>query len=153
MPENRPKPWRNRFYWLAEEDVAAATRLLGLLTRADLQDRGRGVPDATELEDFARSALALRHRRIKLMGDMFATEAPFAMLLSLYAGRASGVPQTAAELTASAGLTPSTLLRWLAPLVAQGWLVRTRGSDARKAQISLTPQAEKALDELFRAFL
>jgi DNA-binding MarR family transcriptional regulator len=86
-----------------------------------------------------------------MLGDMFSTEAPFAMLLALYAGRTRDTPHTVTELNEATRLPPSTALRWLGPLVSGGWVARTRGSDARRAEFRLTKKASEALDDLFSA--
>lgn len=145
-------PSQSRFYWLSDEDVGAAVRLLALLARGEGFDVPAGQPlVAPTLEERARHALALRQRRIALLGDMFSTEAPFAMLLALYAGRTRAAPHTVTELNEATRLPPSTALRWLGPLVSGGWVTRTRGSDARRSELRLTKKAGKALDELFGA--
>lgn len=141
---------QSRFYWLSDEDVGAAARLLALLTRANGANVSAGQPlVAPTLEERAQHALALRQRRIAVLGDMFSSEARFAMLLALYATRTNDTPYTVTDLHEATHLPPSTALRWLGPLVDNGWVTRTRGRDARTAEIWLTRKAGKALDELF----
>jgi hypothetical protein len=138
------------FYWLSDADVSAATRLLALLARGEgAAPAARQSRIALEPQDLAGYALALRKRRIALLGDMFAAEPPFAILLALYSSRTRAGARSATELTEAVCLPPSTALRWLGPMATAGWIARARGSDARKARISLTEKATDALDQLF----
>lgn len=148
-----PKPDRRHILWLAEADVSAARRILGLLAETDRSsfagDRASPAGPAEALER-ARNLLLLRPRRIEIFGPDFSSEPPFAMLLALYSHEGRQPALTANQLSEFAWLAPSTNLRWLDLLVKGGWVERsTEATDRRRARIVLTDKARHAMQELF----
>jgi DNA-binding MarR family transcriptional regulator len=145
-----------RLVWLSEEDVSAAARLLSLLGAPGMDDAGpdgRGASKAAARNravERASLALYLRQRRIERLGEMFAHEPPFQMLLSLFVSEKRESAVTITRLSDLAWLTPSTTLRWLEALVGDGWISRTDvADDARKSRLCLTDKAHAAIEELF----
>ena len=98
----------------------------------------------------ARFAIAMRERRVEVLGNEFEAEPPFDILLALYISEGSEKIITVTKLAELALLAVSTALRWLDRLVSDGWIERTRvAGDARKSRLSLTAKSRNALDQLF----
>lgn len=143
---NRQKrqPQASRRVLLAESDVEAARRLLGLLAGCAHSER-----DRQERLQQAQAELDFRYRRAEVMGR-FAAEAPFALLLALYTTEHREGSMTVTRLTEVALLKHSTTLRWLDELVPEGWVERgSDREDARKVLLCLTSKARDVLDKLF----
>lgn len=152
-------PWfsRNanhrRSLWLSEKDIEAATRLLEILARdpgtSDPRGQSEGAVDRKCLLERANALMALRQRRVALLGPKFATDAPFDMLVALYAAGSIGDIFTARQLRQVADLTEGTTARWLHELVKEGWVTKAAvKTDARMVQLSLTPKAVEAVEQL-----
>jgi DNA-binding MarR family transcriptional regulator len=137
---------RRRVVWIADDDVATARRLLELLEDAPGPD-GRDPGDRRLAVDRARSTLSLRKRRVELLGELFASEPPFALLIALYANESRYPEMSLGDLNELASVTPTTALRWLDDLVASGWIERRR-LPRRKTRLSLTTKARTGLDKL-----
>jgi DNA-binding MarR family transcriptional regulator len=151
----RRGPHPRPFLWLTDEDIAAARRVLLVLSEreagaADGHPDGRNlaVPDPRNLFDRAELLLAMRERRIHVFGARFSTEQPFAMLLALYVIEDREPAITVSRLAELACINMTTTLRWLDILLKQGWLSRTSTQDRRKAQISLTEKSREAMERL-----
>ena len=155
-----PKSGRGQFFWLAEEDVAAARRILSLLGQESgtLPAREIGKPEKPasisrsrqSIIERAQLSLSLRQRRIEVLGPRFSSDAPFAMLVALFVleDREPGLGVTRLGIFARLGI--STTLRWLDYLLKYGWVTRTGVSgDKRKARITLTDKGRMALERLF----
>jgi DNA-binding MarR family transcriptional regulator len=129
--------------------VAAARRLLAALGGEGEQSETAGVDSARALER-GQLWLSLSQRRVAVLDRSFSAEAPFMMLLALYATEKREPSVTVTNLTQLAGTTPSTTLRWIEPLMDGGWITRSSvAEDRRKALISLTEKARRGLEELF----
>ena len=90
----------------------------------------------------------VRERRLHLFD--FSAEAPFLLLLALYANEEWEPVITLTRLTQLAWLSLSTSIRWLDQLVEQGLIERgDDAGDGRKTLLSLTSKARTRLDELF----
>lgn len=139
---------------VSEEDVRSAARLLALLapgaTETGKRARKGRSPSRLELVDHARTALAIRERRIHKLGHGFSAEPPFVMLLALYVAEQHEPIVSVTRLTQLSFIQPTTVLRWLEPLTANGWIERRSDPDQRrKAMLSLSEKARTALDDLF----
>ncbi len=137
---------------LAAEDVEAARKVLALLTQAEGHDGQLSPPSDGRgaLLGRARFALALRQRRLELLGSDFSAEPPFDILVALYVNEGTDKIITASTLAELASVPPSTILRWLDYLVSNGWVDRSRvADDARKFRITLAAKSRRALDRLF----
>lgn len=150
---------QRRLVWLSEEDLSAAARLLaaiGASPKTRDHQEGANAARATTTADRADAtkraslSLHLRQRRMECLGEMFANEPPFQMLLALYVSEDREPDITAVRLGNLAWLAQSTALRWVDPLIAGGWISRADvPQDARKSDLRLTAKAYDALDNLF----
>lgn len=133
---------------MTEQDAESARRLLSLLAPAD--SGKASTTSRGERVQHAQAQLDLRYRRFKVLGKPFAAEAPFAMLLALYASEAREPQLTLSRLTELARITHPTAYRWVELLENAGWIDRADDpEDARKVLLRLRPAARNALDELF----
>jgi DNA-binding MarR family transcriptional regulator len=147
---SQKKHWH--IFGLAAEDVEAARRVLALLTEGQEGDRqlnppfnGRGA-----LLSRARFALALRQRRLELLGRDFTAEPPFEILTALYVSEGADTIITASRLADLTAVAPTTVLRWLDTLESSGWIDRSSvAEDARKSRIALSDKSRGLLDQLF----
>lgn len=131
---------------LLEEDREAARRLLALLSDSN----GPRTGDRAQALARAKAALLLRHRRSEILGPRLSSEAPYSILLALYATDGAETGVTVTRLTQIATLRFSTALRWLEPLVAKGWIIREDDKDdGRRARVFLSDKSRDALDRLF----
>jgi DNA-binding MarR family transcriptional regulator len=147
-----------RRLFVSELDVAAARRLLSLIgaensaseaTAMSEADRNPRVANDDAVQR-AREALAFRERRLRSMNGRLVAEAPFVMLLALYAAEEWEPAMTTTRLGQLTALTPGTTARWLEVLASEGWIER-RGdaSDGRKTLLSLSVKARQGLQDLF----
>ena len=140
---------------VSDDDIAAAKKLLEKLVNAssavpgDVQEAPIGSPaDRREMLARARAVCEVRERRLHLFD--FSAEAPFLLLLALYANEEWEPVITLTRLTQLAWLSLSTSIRWLDQLVEQGLIERgDDAGDGRKTLLSLTTKARTRLDELF----
>lgn len=141
---------------LTEQDVAAARRVLNILcVRGAQTSETDGAPvkepstDRQKTFKQAELLLAMRLRRIEILGDRFSSEPPFTMLLALFVVQNFEPTVTATRLGELSGMGSSTTLRWLSILLREGWVKRQSTKvDRRKAQISLTEKSRVAMDRL-----
>jgi DNA-binding MarR family transcriptional regulator len=158
MTSKSPKPPQQRhIFWLVDEDVASARRILSVLGQVSTDSSPPG-PAAESGEDSRRAAgleqaqllLSLRRRRIELLGSPFSFEPPFIMLAALFAieGREPQVNIT--RLTQLTMITMSTALRWLTVLERKGLIERgSIESDERLVTLSLTSEGREAMANIF----
>lgn len=155
------RPVRTRQLLVAEADIAAARKLLLLLANADelptRKARSRGCADAgsgnrSQIVDDAMFAFVLRQRRLKIFGESFTSEAPFAMLLTLYLNEHRDPQMSVRSLTKLAWLPYTTVVRWVDELERDGWIARNADvSDRRqvKGGLKLSDKGRAALERLF----
>jgi DNA-binding MarR family transcriptional regulator len=143
---------RRRVICVSAEDVDAARKVLALLTQAH-EEHEQPSPtgdDRGPLLGRARFALALKERRLELFGGDLSAEPSFDMLLALYVSEGADTIVTVSKLAELALVPLSTVLRWLDPLVSNGWVDRSKvAGDARKSRLILTAKGRRALDQLF----
>lgn len=134
---------------VSDRDIAEAKRLLSLL--ADVDIGGGPAPSARgsaagELLERARAILAARRRREALFGAAIFGEPAWDMLLLLYLG-ASESRRTLGRLGELAGISKSTVLRWIDYLDRQGLVRREpHPTDKRATFVELTEKGRKAID-------
>ena len=141
---------------VAEADIAAAQRLLEVVVKAaspgsgaPFKDPLSGPVDRGDMIRRARTACELRERR--LHSFTFHAEAPFALLLVLYANEEWEPIVTLTRLTHLAWMSVSTCIRWLEVLETQGLINRKDDAeDKRKTLVSLSAKGRGSLDELFQ---
>ena len=129
---------------VAEADIAAAQRLLEVVVKAaspgsgaPFKDPLSGPVDRGDMIRRARTACELRERR--LHSFTFHAEAPFALLLVLYANEEWEPIVTLTRLTHLAWMSVSTCIRWLEVLETQGLINRKDDAeDKRKTLVSLS---------------
>jgi|SRR5690349_21357802 len=139
----------SRWVLLTRPDVEAAGRLMSLLA---LETPGDTPAIATRRERVqrARAELKLRDQRLKVMGKELAAEAPFAILLALYATEERVAELTITEVIKLAFITHTTAIRWLERLERKAWIERRADpNDTRKVLLRLSPAGRVVLDELF----
>ena len=151
-PLTLPRTADVRRLLVAEEDVAAARRLLSVLapSGADHGEEQERRPDAQEVRQRAHIELALRQRRMQIFEESLATEVAFALLLALYVAEGHEPIANMTRLSKLAAVQLTTTQRWVGFLIQKGLIKRAKpGKDRRKAVLSLTAEARSKLDELF----
>jgi hypothetical protein len=153
------KPARRRVLLLDEDDVRAARRVLAALRDEECSDKEASAPAISATSGphgnphpvrAVRDWLWFRQRRIDLFGPELAAESAFALLATLYAAEHREPLLTTTRVTELSWLAPSTALRWIDELADKGWIRRTGvAGDRRKVQLSLTPKARAAVEQLF----
>src|SRR5689334_9878422 len=146
-PGGKRAPDRPVVVWIADDDIAAARRLFALLGEERSADQLRPGDRRLAL-DRARSSMFLRQRRLELLGEEFAAEPPFALIVALYAGEKEESEMSPTRLSQLTALPMTTAIRWIEDLANSGWVDR-RELPRRKTRISLTDKTRRALDELF----
>ena len=145
----------HRHIFVSEEDVNAGQTTLKILAGGNGPSQsGNAPPQFTggarhrnQMLQRAREMFALRERRLQAFS--FSAEAPFILLLALYANEEWEPSVTLTRLNQLARLPPATGFRWLEVLVEQGWVQRNDdASDGRKILVSLSAVARAKLDEL-----
>jgi hypothetical protein len=157
-PRTRPRRSSpSRHLLVHDSEIEAARTLLQLLanegaTAQGRRDAGGTTPAAkrSPIRDKAEDVFAFRQRRMEMFDGSFGSEAPFALLLTLYVceGRE---PEISVRLLAKlAWLAYTTTVRWVDELDQKGWVrLDTHRSDGRAHRVELTEKARAALEELF----
>ncbi len=149
---------------LSERDIRAAARLLSALSGSE-DDRGRELTvlansnaemgnrqERVVLQDRARRMYVRRARRSQIFNKVMFGEAPWDMLLALYATDQSGTRHTVSGLVNLAGVPPTSALRWLKFLEQEELVARYPSAlDGRVFRIKLTDKARELLDVYFAA--
>lgn len=142
-------PPRSRRLLLAHEDVQAARRLLSLLASDEPEQPGSRI-SRRELAQRAQAELDLRHRRFERLGDRFAAEPAFAILLALYIAEDKKSKLSVSRTVELSLLSNATAVRWIDLFVEEKWVCRRSDpEDARKVLLELTSTAREAIDDLF----
>lgn len=98
----------------------------------------------------AQVALALRKRRIEVLGQRYSSEPPFAMLVALYVTEAREPALMITRLGTFAGLGISSTLRWLNALLEDDLVERSESPDDRRiVYIKLSAKGRDALEQIF----
>lgn len=146
---DKARQHRPRRIFLAQPDVEAARRLLALFA-LEKSDEDRSPPGRQERSQQAQAELDLRYRRFEVLGERFAGEAPFTILLALYATEERESKVNFTRLAELSLLSHATTLRWVDILVQEGWIERrSHPDDKRQALVGLSARARSAIDELF----
>ena len=115
---------------------------------SDLAPAGHAPVDA------ARVHAAIRERRLRLKyfdAALFADPA-WDMLLDLFSAELSNARVPVSSLCAAAEVPPTTALRWIRGMTAQGLFLRQPDpTDARRVFVALSPQASAAMQRYFAA--
>jgi len=153
MPQSPQRAQPLRRLSIEEGDVLAAKRLLRLISEADVYGAtaARGSDeDACHRADGverAQQAYEVRQRRV---AEFDVPETAFQLLLTLYVHEAREATLTVTRLTELSGITSTSTLRWLEPLVSRGWVSRADDkNDGRKTLLSLTQEARRKMEQAF----
>jgi len=154
---------------LSAEEAAEAARLIRLLLqkagepRSQLESDVRSIEsilssrsrsaDRTAVVRLARCTYVARRARERFVSGAMLGEPAWDMLLGLYLTD-GGQRQTITTLTEHSGVPPTTALRWIEYLAAQGLAIRRpHVTDGRASQIEITDKGREALDNYFSALL
>lgn len=106
----------------------------------------------TDRIDIVRDLIAMRRRRDALFGSDLFGEPAWDMLLELYLAEESHQPFMVSNLGASAGVPPTTALRWTGLLHEHGLIERRPDRrDGRRVLIVLTSKGRALMDQLLGA--
>jgi len=140
---------RARRLFLGEEEIIAARRLLSLLAFSD-DNGGRDGSQGVDAVQQARAELALRQRRVHILGERFRAEPPFVLLLALFATEHQEPKISKTRLAQLSWVAFSTLERWLPVLIGEGWVkLSQEPGDNRRVFVSLSDNARIKLTEIF----
>lgn len=136
---------------------AEVVRLAGMLTRLAESEGATGLADRRPTFDAGPTDLALdsqtvrhalRARRLRdaFFGDGLFEEPAWDMLLDLFAAELEGARVSVSSLCIAAAVAPTTALRWITRLVAEGLFERRPDlHDRRRAFIALSPHGAAAM--------
>lgn len=133
---------------LSSRDLEDAARILSTITSARSTEEPR-VHDAGDNRAIQRAAAMVesRERRKKFFNASMFGEPAWDVLLALYLAEASGVRTNVNTLTLSAGVAPTTALRWIDYLENQQLVRREKHpTDARASIVRITDKAQRALE-------
>ena len=136
---------------LSDEKLEHALEIINRLgaSRASMSPQLTGLAIRIEYIKRARQELASRRRRIGIFGNTMFAEAGWEILLTLY-GEFSLSAQTISRISETVTTAPTTTLRWLDYLEAQGFLERrSHPTDTRAVLIELTDKAVNTMDLYF----
>lgn len=123
-----------------------ATRLA--LRARRLQASGAGTPESR----LARRLIAERREREALLGPGLFGEPAWDILLDLFAAEEENVRVAISSLCIAANVPPTTGLRWITSMVADGTLIRVPDpSDKRRVWIRLAPEIFERMRALLRS--
>lgn len=133
---------------LSDQEIEAARTTLRVLAGPPEESRPEPADDWETKIEKARRMLAFRQRRMEIL-DLRA-EAPFAILLALYANEPWEPAITLTRLTLLSSVGMSSTLRWLEGLLAEKLVERGDDpDDLRKTILRLTSKGRGKMDELF----
>lgn len=136
---------------LSRKDLDDASRLLRLLTSAEVDRDGSGRrereagDESARLLARARQIVAHRRRRLELFGKELFGEPAWEMLLLLYVGQTTQ-RYTVGQLAQASGAPKSTGTRWIDHLEEQGLVEKDEHpTDQRTAFVKLSKKGQDAL--------
>lgn len=101
-----------------------------------------------KLIEFASKLYHSRRLRNRFLHNSLLGEPVWDMLLALYCFSASGKALSVSGLCHSAGVPPTTALRWIQVMEQKRLIKRTKDwDDGRRTLLSLTPETKQLLDE------
>ena len=141
------------------EEMARIAQALAQLSdgspAAGVHDRLAALrPDPGAAVDSARVQGAIRERRLrsKFFDAALFADPAWDMLLDLFSAELSKARVPASSLCAAAEVPPTTALRWIRAMTAQGLFVRQPDpTDARRVFVALGPSASAAMTRYFAA--
>ena len=108
---------------------------------------------SSQLMRLAREATKARARRAKFFKPSLFSDPAWDILLELFAVEGEGKRLSVTGAGATAGIPPTTALRWLNVLEQEGLITRTDDPlDGRRSFVSLTHEGFKALTNYFEGF-
>lgn len=100
-----------------------------------------------------RTAIRARSSRTDFFSARLFSDPAWDILLELYLSELLQQRVSVSALGGSGGVAPTTVLRWLDILRANGLIERTGDPlDARRVFVSLSPEASKAMHDYFATF-
>jgi DNA-binding MarR family transcriptional regulator len=136
------------------EESADGENLLQHRLSSDTAARHSSGVARSELIAAAKCVYRYRRQRLQLFPAGMFGEPAWDMLIAMYSLSDTIAAVSVGRLCAFSGAPPTTALRWMDYLTAQGFLERTEAiNDKRKAMISITAKAEGALDHYFEQVL
>ena len=112
----------------------------------------RGATKQNQPGSFVRVLIEARRARGRFFAPSIFGEPAWEMLLALYAASDEEGPLTLSRIAERAGTPPSTALRWLSYLEAQGLVARSGNiHDHRMQLVELTDKAREAFLNYFSA--
>jgi DNA-binding MarR family transcriptional regulator len=142
-----------------QEDDFSSVELRVIAARIDkiagaLQESQRSIehPDTTSATSrdqagrLARLIYNKRRKRSRWFAEVDFGEPAWDILLDLYASEAEGKTVNVSSACIAAAVPPTTALRWLTSLEAEGWVQRTPNPDDRRTStLRLTKKASEAM--------
>jgi len=129
---------------LSLSEVERLTQIIERFRRAGLSlvpEQSPADEEPARLATFARFILTMRRRRDSIFPLVEFGEPAWDMLLDLYVQHVEGQKVSVTSLCAAAGVPPTTALRWLDAMAAQGVFVRSPDpQDGRRVIVSLAPE-------------
>ena len=159
----RPDPEKERstrILELSRQDIKNAARLLSLIVDAPpsspqpanppahpIKRDPSQAPDSQQLLELARWLFRARKARDRFFHPGLFGEAAWDMLLALYTIHQAGPRVTIADLSRIAGVSTTTMLRWLQTLEDQALVTRRpHPHDGRSALVEMTGQGRAAME-------
>lgn len=148
---------RDRLRRLNEEVARIAALLAGLVqdeAPATVDDRRRGYRaepsdapvDAPVDSGVIRQTIRARRLRAQFVDARLIEDPGWDMLLDLFASELEGGQVSVSSLCIAAAVAPTTALRWITRMVAEGLFVRAPDAeDKRRVFLTLTPHASAAM--------
>jgi hypothetical protein len=111
-------------------------------------------PHPADLAAFARTIIAQRRSRDRILGPDLFGEPIWDMLLDLFAHTEEGKPVTISNLCIASGASGTTALRHISALVKRGLLLRHPDPhDRRRVLIQLSPDMHRRLEQLLSGWM
>ena len=150
-----------------DDDIAPPlVAMMGAINRIEglIQDHIKRSPDLPRLANrlrtngssegrLARRLLAARRQREQIFDSSLFGEPAWDMLLDLFVAHDEQVNVSVSSLCMAAAVPPTTALRWMANMTAQGILVRRQDPrDARRVWIELVPHVVAKMRSLLQSW-
>lgn len=136
--------------FLSEREAELAKLLL-----RKIGEGGEGEPQARltdeQLYDLACHIYGARRERSKFLPESLFAEPAWDMLLMLFCSQGRGERLYVSSLCGSAGVPPTTALRWISSLAGAGLVEKkSHGVDGRMIIVSLSAEGHRRLTEYLR---